>query len=987
VVINAHFSEARPVLNFSPDHVETGVSLDDTVTEAVTLKNSGLASLNGVQVGLVNADGSPAPAWVRLNSAAGLGDLAVGESRSVSIAFAPTATVAEGVYAFKLRVTAANYPQTDIHLYASVTQSGIGNVLFKVSDIYTGTLNAGGQVIQGLSGAKVRLQNEAVLTEEYNAVTDGIGEAYFTDIPSGRYKARVTASNHQEYIGRVWVKPGVTAVEDVFLDYNLVTVEWSVNEITIEDKYEILLTATYETNVPAAVVAVEPSSIRLPQMAAGDVYNGEVTLTNYGLIRAEDLDFKLPSSDSHFKFELLAARPQTLEAKERITIPYRVTCLKSLDQTEDGTGGGCYSYVRCMNVDYGYRCVNGVWSKGSVRHCWTYSYGACGGGSTPVTYTPGGTATISGGTGSGSYSSPAPAPRSIEGVKCFPQPSLKERFFGWFTSAKETLRNWAQKVGCEVNTVTRQFTDEEVDLSVKVPGGVIQVQRRYYADRWQWEHLRNDLKFQYDAIGEAVASIDKGGVIYKPLSGDGAVFVSETFQIARTDSGFRWSDKYGNWKAYDADGRLAEYGTRNGTVCKTLFESGENGRLIGLADRNDRQVIWYEYDGSNRISAVQDADNRRVQYSHSGDWLTTVTDVLGQSTTFQYDTEGRITRKTDAAGRPTIVQYDDYGNVKSVVDGSGVGHFFEFDYDSGKKETFARITTSAGRIKEVWYDKDGETRRVDINGRTVQSIAKDGRNLIITDEKGKVTRKEYDEWDNLTRIVYPDGSSVSFEYEQTYNKPTRLVDPRGIITEFQYDQRGNLIRKIEAAGTEAERVTAFSYDTFGQLLSATVEADARTLETTTAFAYDGDGNVASITDPENNTTEFLEYDAMGNLLRMVDPRGYEWRFDYDDLGRLVSQTDALQSTTAYEYDGANNRTAIINAFLKRFEFVYDDHNNLIKSVDPYQKFVTVDYNTDNLPTRAVDQEGKVSRTQYDNEGRILKEIDGAGNQVVYTQCR
>ena len=65
--------------------------------------------------------------------------------------------------------------------------------------------------------------------------------------------------------------------------------EWEVNEITIEDKYEIVLTATYETDVPAAVVAIEPSSVSLPAMQAGDVFNGEFTLTNYGLIRADDL--------------------------------------------------------------------------------------------------------------------------------------------------------------------------------------------------------------------------------------------------------------------------------------------------------------------------------------------------------------------------------------------------------------------------------------------------------------------------------------------------------------------------------------------------------------------------------------------------------------------------------------------------------------------------------------------------------------------------
>ena len=62
--------------------------------------------------------------------------------------------------------------------------------------------------------------------------------------------------------------------------------EWEVTETTIEDLYEIVLTATYETDVPAPVLVAEPGSIQLLLMSAGDVFNGVFTLTNYGLIRA-----------------------------------------------------------------------------------------------------------------------------------------------------------------------------------------------------------------------------------------------------------------------------------------------------------------------------------------------------------------------------------------------------------------------------------------------------------------------------------------------------------------------------------------------------------------------------------------------------------------------------------------------------------------------------------------------------------------------------
>jgi RHS repeat-associated protein len=485
-----------------------------------------------------------------------------------------------------------------------------------------------------------------------------------------------------------------------------------------------------------------------------------------------------------------------------------------------------------------------------------------------------------------------------------------------------------------------------------------------------------------DPLGKYVESIDKGGVIYKASPSGPDVYTHDIYQINPVTDGYRWSDKRGNWKAFDANGRMTSYGNRMGVVGKLIYEAGENGKLIGVADENDNQVIWYEYNG-DRISAVRDADNRRVEYTYTNGRLATVTDVLDQETTYEYNSDGRITKKIDSGGRPTNVTYDSYGNVASVVDRDGVGHFFEFHYDEGKKESYARIQSTSGRIEELWYDKDGDTIRNDINGRNIQKIVKEGRNLIITDEKGNVTKKYYDEWDNLTKVIHPDGSTISFEYEHTYNNRTKTIDLRGNVSEYEYDNKGNLLKRTEAKGTDAEKVTTFTYNDYGLILTATLQGDANTQTATTTFTYDDNNNLASITDPENGSMHFLEYDGMGNLLRFEDPLGYEWSYTYDAMGRRTSVTDPLGNTTSYEYDGANNLTAVINAYLKRFEFEYDDHNNLIKGIDPYEKYSTTQYNADNLPVTFTDKEGKAVHTEYDNEGRVIKTIDGAGNEIQY----
>ena len=89
-------------------------------------------------------------------------------------------------------------------------------------------------------------------------------------------------------------------------------------------------------------------------------------MTNYGLVRADNLQFRLPSSDGYFRYEFLEGLPDTLAAKESIVIPYRITALALLEPDGSGSGGGCTPYNKNMQVDYGYQCANGATTNGST---------------------------------------------------------------------------------------------------------------------------------------------------------------------------------------------------------------------------------------------------------------------------------------------------------------------------------------------------------------------------------------------------------------------------------------------------------------------------------------------------------------------------------------------------------------------------------------------------------------------------------------------
>lgn len=512
------------------------------------------------------------------------------------------------------------------------------------------------------------------------------------------------------------------------------------------------------------------------------------------------------------------------------------------------------------------------------------------------------------------------------------------------------------------------------DLSVKVMGGYVTVSRSWFRNRWYFNSAWAQLKFTYDSLDGSIKSIDRAGWGYE-RSGPGVFVFDERNSIRATATGYRWQDRRGNTIDYDSAGRILAYGDRNDV--RVTFGHDADGRLRAAFDHFGTQVLWFEWTG-NELTAVHDA-TRRVEYGYSGGRLTGVTDVLGHLWSYDYYGNGQLKSMTDPEGRVRSLEYAGNGRVSKVTEPDATFTQYGYDYDSAKREVYVKIVHPLGRIEERWYDLLARLRRHDIDGRTQLALTSDGRNRTRTDENGAQVRDELDEWDNVVRHVNADGTEQRYEYDPLYTNLTRVTDERGIVTRYEYDPKGNRIRTTEALGLPEQRVTEYSYDDWGNLLTARRLADAVTPESLFDYDYDDQGNLEAFTDPEGHRTEYQQYNALGQARRTIDARGKVWLTGYDDAGRLVSETDPLGHAIGYGYDKVGNLTSLTNPRGKVTRLEYDGRDRLLHRIDAYGKVDTQEYDAEGKLIAATDRDQRTQRFEYDTLGRLQRQIDGKGN--------
>ena len=258
-------------------------------------------------------------------------------------------------------------------------------------------------------------------------------------------------------------------------------------------------------------------------------------------------------------------------------------------------------------------------------------------------------------------------------------------------------------------------------------------------------------------------------------------------------------------------------------------------------------TTWIFYDGLNRKTAVVNA--------MGADWpVTAVPEVLPGSVTTNvtlsaYDAAGRLSAVTDALGRTTAYAYDTLGRkiaeTAPAANGSSARPVTRYAYDAGGNLT--SVTDPLGFGTASVYDVlDRRTGVTDPQGcTTTTQYDAVGNTLSVADASGNVTASTYDRLGRLVRETDPLGKATTFAYDLAGNR-IRQVDRNGRVTTYLFDAAN---RNVEERWQQAASVAVFHtvhryLDAAGQLLGIT-ETDTATPAATTQwqFDYDAGGRV------------------------------------------------------------------------------------------------------------------------------------------------
>lgn len=476
--------------------------------------------------------------------------------------------------------------------------------------------------------------------------------------------------------------------------------------------------------------------------------------------------------------------------------------------------------------------------------------------------------------------------------------------------------------------------------------------------------------FTYDSQNRMLTIEDARNIVYLTNQYDSLGRVSQQTQVDTGTYVF-------NWTTANTSQTHFYLNTGSGGASGVLVKNGCWG--ANGFDRYDSNCL----EGYTPLVSQVDVTDprgyiRRVIFNSTG-YVASDTQALGQpeeqTATYTYYSDNLVSSVTDSLGRTTSYDYDRDGNVKRITRLDGTPDAVTTGITYGAFDQVASITDPLTHITTFGHDSQGNlTSITDPLQHTIVSMGYNGFGQLasVTDPLNNTIQFGYFGAD-LTSITDPVGNSTAqfFDYA---GRLLQATDAQGNLTQYQYNNLNLVTQVTDAQGDP----TTFSYDPNGNLLSLT---DAN--QHTTNWTYDNMDRVQTRTDPLLRGESF-SYDLMGNLVSSTDRKGQVTSLSYDPLNRLTlagyntvvnGGVTSYESTTAYTYDAGNRMTQAVDSAGGTITDAYDDLDRLSSETTP-QGSISYGYDLAGRRTSmTVAGQPQVSYA-YDNANRLTQIAQG-----------
>ena len=443
-----------------------------------------------------------------------------------------------------------------------------------------------------------------------------------------------------------------------------------------------------------------------------------------------------------------------------------------------------------------------------------------------------------------------------------------------------------------------------------------------------------------------------------------------------------FKEEFGHSYVYDANGNIISvtdlqkknttYEYANNNLTKITLPSGakqtytyDSYHNVSTATSPGGVISSFTYDtyGNNtKVTVGGSSQTQKISataaYTSDGNQLASVTDALGNTTTYGYDTQTGVLNWVQAPGQTdttrTNYTYDSRFRTTGVSQGSAqVGYTY-----SG--ELLDAISSASGTEYSFDYGAFDLVNSVQVGQRTMISHTYStdaNRNLTqSTYGNGDSVSYTYDSLGRTTGKSYENGDTVDYIYDNNGNLGILKDSATGRNTQYFYDFQDRLMR-YEESGQGYSNAVQWGYDDENNLSSQTQTLNGNTY--TTQYTYDKDNRLTKTT--VGNVSAGYTYDAYGRMTGIVTKSG-----DSTVLNSTISYNSPSNTATSTQVFAWNNGVD------STYYYTYDDAGN-ITSISGGKGEILYSYNELNQLIYAdVPATGRTLTFSYDDNGNILK---------------